>query len=171
MAGALRADALPGVVERAPLAFAADDRDVGAARDLAGGGEQRIRGHRLRLPLQLEPPLVAELDRVAHEPHRLRADQHLARLGRLLEPRRDVDGVAGRQPLLGARHDLAGIDADPAADPELREGVAHLDRGPAGAQASSSCTTGTPKTAITASPTNFSTVPPWRSTISFIRSK
>ena len=31
--------------------------------------------------------------------------------------------------------------------------------------ASSSCTTGTPNTAITASPMNFSTLPPWRSTI------
>jgi len=37
--------------------------------------------------------------------------------------------------------------------------------------ASSSCTTGTPNTAITASPMNFSTLPPCRSTISFIRSK
>ena len=37
--------------------------------------------------------------------------------------------------------------------------------------ASSSWTTGRPKTAITASPMNFSTVPPWRSTAAFIRSK
>jgi hypothetical protein len=37
--------------------------------------------------------------------------------------------------------------------------------------ASSSCTTGTPNTAITASPMNFSTEPPCRSTIAFIRSK
>jgi len=34
-------------------------------------------------------------------------------------------------------------------------------------RASSSWTAGTPKTAITASPMNFSTVPPWRSRISF----
>jgi hypothetical protein len=37
--------------------------------------------------------------------------------------------------------------------------------------ASSSCTTGTPKTAITASPMNFSTEPPCCSTIAFMRSK
>ena len=37
--------------------------------------------------------------------------------------------------------------------------------------ASSSCTAGTPKTAITASPMNFSTVPPWLSMIDFICSK
>ena len=37
--------------------------------------------------------------------------------------------------------------------------------------ASSSCAAGTPNTAITASPMNFSTVPPWPSAIAFIRSK
>ena len=37
--------------------------------------------------------------------------------------------------------------------------------------ASSSCTFGTPKTAITASPMNFSTVPPWRSSAARISSK
>ncbi len=38
-------------------------------------------------------------------------------------------------------------------------------------KASSSWTTGTPKTAITASPMNFSTVPPWRSIAARIESK
>ena len=37
--------------------------------------------------------------------------------------------------------------------------------------ASSSCAAGIPKTAMTASPMNFSTVPPCASTIAFIRSK
>jgi len=37
--------------------------------------------------------------------------------------------------------------------------------------ASSSCAIGIPKTAITASPMNFSTVPPCDSTMSFIRWK
>ena len=134
MTGALRADALPRIVERPPLALATDDRNIGAARDLAGRSDEPIGGDRLRFPLQLELSLVPELDRVAHEPHRLDADEHLSRLGRLLEPRRDVDGVPGRQPLLGARHDLAGVHADSPTDPELRKGVAHLDRRPAGAQ-------------------------------------
>ena len=39
----------------------------------------------------------------ADERERVRADQHLSRLRRLLEARRHVDRVAGRQPLLGAR--------------------------------------------------------------------
>ena len=37
--------------------------------------------------------------------------------------------------------------------------------------ASSSCSTGTPNTAITASPTNFSTVPPWASTTPLMAAK
>ena len=37
--------------------------------------------------------------------------------------------------------------------------------------ASSSCATGTPKTASTASPANFSTVPPYASMCAFARSK
>ncbi len=37
--------------------------------------------------------------------------------------------------------------------------------------ASSSCRWGTPNTAITASPMNFSTVPPWRSSTARISSK
>ena len=62
--------------------------------------------------------------------------------------------------------DLAGVDADARLDAELGQRVAHLERLRGTARrASSSCTPGTPKTAITASPMNFSTVPPWRSTI------
>ena len=54
---------------------------------------------------------------------------------RLLEPRGDVDRVAGREPLLGAGDDLAGVHADPALDAELRASAsAHLHRRPAGAQ-------------------------------------
>jgi hypothetical protein len=70
----------------------------------------------------------------AHERERRLADQHLVRRGRLLQPRRDVHRVAGREPLLGAGHDLAGVDTDPPLDPQLRERVAHLDRRAAGAQ-------------------------------------
>jgi hypothetical protein len=42
---------------------------------------------------------------------------------------------------------------------------------PTARSASSSCATGTPKTAITASPMNFSTVPPWRSSAALISSE
>ena len=68
---------------------------------------------------------------LVHERMRRLADQHLARRRRLLEPRRHVHRVPGRQPLRRARHHLAGVHADPAADPELRQRVPHLHRRPA----------------------------------------
>src|SRR5207248_5617195 len=134
MARAFRANALPRVVERPPLPLPADDRNVGAPRDLTGRREQRIRRNRFGLPLQLEPSLRPQLDGVADEADGARADQNLAWLRRLLEPRRDVDRIARGEPLLGACHDLAGVEADAAADAELRQRFAHLDRGAAGAE-------------------------------------
>ena len=69
--------------------------------------------------------------RLVHERMRRLADQHLARRRRLLEPRRHVHRVPGRQPLLRPGHHLAGVHADPAADAQLRQRVAHLHRRPA----------------------------------------
>jgi len=51
-----------------------------------------------------------DLDR-ADELDGRRSDQDLARLRRLLQPRRDVDGIARREPLLRACHHLARIHA------------------------------------------------------------
>src|SRR5207237_4534975 len=90
VAGALGANPLPRVVERATLALAADDRSVETPLRFARDREQRERGNRLGLPLQLEAPLRCELDRVAYEADGLRAQEHLARLRSLLEPRRHV---------------------------------------------------------------------------------
>ena len=59
--------------------------------------EQPERRHRLRLALELERLDRLDLDRVPHERERRLADQDLARLRRLLEPRGDVDRVAGRE--------------------------------------------------------------------------
>ena len=89
----------------------------------------------------------------------------LARRRGLLEPRGDVDRVAGDERLaLSADDDLAGVDADPCLEPVLRDRArASPTRARTARSASSSCETGMPKTAMTASPTNFSTVPPWRS--------
>ena len=80
---------------------------------------------------------------------------------RLLQPRGDVDGLAGRERrvrLVG--DDLARLDADPRLEPELVHGLE--DRGAArtARSASSSCACGMPNAAITASPANFSTMPP-----------
>ena len=80
-------------------------------------------------PLSESGSSALDLDGVAGQPHAcLLADQDLARLRRLLEPRGDVDRVTGREPLLGAGHDLAGRHADASLDAELGERVAHLDR-------------------------------------------
>jgi hypothetical protein len=54
---------------------------------------------------------------------------------------------------------------------EARERVAKLSGGPYRAQRVVLVHGGTPKTAITASPMNFSTAPPWRSITAFATSK
>ena len=64
------------------------------------------------------------VDMVVHR-HELRPT--LARLCRLLQTRRDVHRIAGRQPFRGACEHLAGVDSDPALDAELRERIPHLD--------------------------------------------
>ena len=83
-------------------------------------------GNRLGLALQLERVDRFDFRRVSDERERRLSDQHLARLRCLLQPRRDVDRIAGRQPLLGPRHHLAGRDADPSLEPELGQRVPHL---------------------------------------------
>ena len=118
---------------------------------------------------------------------RVRADQHLSRRRRPLQARSHVDGITDDL-LDGERltrgrvrdHDLAGVDADPnlqADAPSLLELIVQkVQRGPISAaartalSASSSCSAGIPKTAITASPMNFAAVPPWRSTVWLISS-
>ena len=58
--------------------------------------------------------------------------------------------------------ELARLDPDPGLEPELVHRLEHRERGRTARSASSSCVCGTPNAAITASPANFSTVPPWR---------
>ena len=67
--------------------------------------------------------------RVAHEAPRGGADQHLAWLGGLLEPRRDVDGVAGDERVAFARDHLARVDTDAGLQAELTDRGAHLPGG------------------------------------------
>jgi hypothetical protein len=88
--------------------------------------EQPERGHRLRLPLQIQRVHRLRHDRLSDEGQGRSTDHHVAWLGCLLQPRRHVDGVTGDQSLLGPRDDLARIDADPALDPELLERISHL---------------------------------------------
>ena len=133
MACGLRTHAFPCVVESAPLALTTDDRNVEATNELAARGDEHVRGYRLRLSFEVEPPLLAEVDCAPCKPGCLRADQDLAGLRSLLETRSDVDCVARGKALLGPGHDLAGVNADAATDSELGQCVAHLDRGSASA--------------------------------------
>src|SRR4051794_10402391 len=67
---------------------------------------------RRRLALEHQRRGRLTLDRVANERSRLAADQDVARLRGLLQPRGDVDSVAGDKRLALARDHFAGVDAD-----------------------------------------------------------
>jgi hypothetical protein len=93
-----------------------------------------MRDDGLGLALQAERRHLLDLDRVSRQPERRIPDQDLPRGGGLLQSCGEVDGVARREPLGCARDDLARGDADPALAAEGREGIAHLDGRPHGAQ-------------------------------------
>ena len=112
------------------------------------------------------------------------ADQELALPCRLLEPRRDVDGVAGGELLVFrpiADHHLAGVDPGSRHEPdavlageldvETVERVPHLARRPHRPESVVLVHGGDPEHGPTASPMNFSTVPPCRSSVACIVSK
>src|SRR5205814_596174 len=120
-----------GVTDQCDLALAAHEQArVRPFRRLVHRDEA-VCGDRTALSLDLEGVERLGLDRAADELERRLPDQDLVRLGGLLEPCGDVDRVAGGEPLLGAGHDLAGVDADPSLNAELREGCQHLYRRPA----------------------------------------
>ena len=87
---------------------------------------------RNRVGLALQGQRLDRLDQngILGQLQRLLADQDLPRLGGLLEPRGDVDRVAGGEALRRAGDDLAGCHADASLETELRECLAHLDRSP-----------------------------------------
>ena len=87
-----------------------------------------------RLSFQLERRDGLDLDRSPDESRRLLAEEHGAGDGGLLEARRHVDGIAGRETLLRARDDLPGIDPDASLDAELGQCREYLGRRADGAQ-------------------------------------
>ena len=117
--------------EPVALALAPDHRPLEVARTPGGGRierQQPVGGDRVRLPFHRQRHRLG-LDRVTDEARRLVAEQDLAGAGRLLEPRRHVDRVAGDERVPLAGDDLAGVDADPRLEPEPVHVVAQLDRG------------------------------------------
>ena len=126
--------------------------------------------HRLRLALGVDGSARAVLDRVRGRAVRRLADEDAVHRRGGLQARGRVDDVA-------CDHRLARCDrsrrarraprpcgrrcarrrSDSAATSRIASAARTARSG------SSSCATGAPKTAMTASPMNFSTVPPWRS--------
>ena len=128
---------------------------------------------RLRLALHLNRLQALELEHALRRPERLLRHRHAVHRRRGLQPRRRVHHITGHDPLAlprtrPERHNrLARVDPHPHLQGQGRIGLVQLaDRlhdpqpGPHRPSASSSCATGAPNTAITASPTNFSTVAP-----------
>ena len=125
----------------------------------------------MRLPLQRQRLDRLRHHRVAHESERRLADQHSP--GAAACSKRAATLTAS--PV--ASRSAVPVTTSPVLTPirprdaELGQRVAHLHGRPAGPQRVVLVRSGTPNTAITASPMNFSTVPPCDSTIPFIRSK
>ena len=119
-----------------------------------------------RLSLCINGASGAELERAACQRHGALPDADLVRLGALLQASGDVHRIAGHERAARTRRaddDLARVDADPKR--ELFAEQLRRRRFSASAECSarsewSSSAVGTPKTASTASPANFSTVPP-----------
>ena len=104
------------VVERRELLLAADERRSGSSGATAPSAhaDEPVGGNRLGLPLQAQRLDLLDLDVVADERVRERPDQDLALAGCLLEAGRDVDRIAGDEPLARGRvagDHLARVDA------------------------------------------------------------
>ena len=121
-----------GVPESPELGLATDHRRREAAGELGVCRDQPERRHRLALSLQRQRLYGLRSNSAACQRERLGADQHFPRSRGLLQSGGDIDSIAGGEPLGGSGDDLAGRDADPTVDPELGEGISHLDRGSAG---------------------------------------
>ena len=163
------------LLDQPQLAVAADERRLEALRlerpARPGDDAQRPPERRQARPC---PSARASPRPRRRSPARSRAASPRRRdragLGGRLDPRRGVDEVAGDHALaLGAERDrgLAGEHAGAGAKlaaPDLVAERGHggdqVERGPHGALGVVLGATGVPQTAITASPMNFSTVPP-----------
>src|SRR5581483_2066831 len=143
-ARAVRDDALELALEDLQLLLAPRERRRRPARDEShlARSEQPVGRDRLGLPLDLQRLDALGVDRAMDQLVRTLAEQHLAGTRGLLEPRGDVDGVAGDERLAArrvSRHDFARVDADAQRDPpselsleplvQRRQPRLHLDRG------------------------------------------
>jgi hypothetical protein len=121
---------LEGVLEQLELGVAADERRIrGPSGRPVPRADRLPRPHRPREPAEVERADVLGVDRAERQPVGRRSDQHLPRLGRLLQPRGDVDGFAGgegRVRVVG--DDLPGLDAGAGVESEIGEGFHDRER-------------------------------------------
>ena len=114
--------AFEGVLEQLELGVASQERRGEAAERAPAfdRGDRPKSGDRVPETAQLERSRRLRLDRRERQAMRGLADQDLARPRRLLEARRDVDGLARRERRVGVvDDDLARLDADPGLEAEL----------------------------------------------------
>ena len=126
----------------------------------------------LRLALQLVETRVGVRDRRLRRPPCRIADEHRVRIGCTLHAGGRVDEVARDHALpcgaeidrrLAGEHRGAGTELrHPGLAPNALTAATSSSAARTARSASSSCATGVPQTAITASPMNFSTTPPYR---------
>ena len=161
----------PRVAEPRELPVAADKAPAVATGRGLSNRQQTVCRHEIRLALQHERLHRLHRRNITRQLDRGRANQDAAGAACLFQSRCDIHGIAGRQPLGCPGDHLSGHHTGQALETQRRDGVAHLDGGTKRPQGVISWTVGTPNTAMTASPMNFSTVPPWRSTMARISSK
>ena len=138
LTGAIGDRILEGAPETLPFPLAAHERRGEVACDrqrVTEDVEEPICVDRRGLSLQLQRRERLDDDRIADEKSRLGPDENLAVGGALLEPRGDVDRVAGDERLsLSAHDDLARVDPDPCLQLVLGDRLAHLPRRADGAK-------------------------------------
>jgi hypothetical protein len=117
--GAIAYGVLERVEQAAELLLAPDHRYVEAALAgrLAVDGDQPPRGYGFAFSFHRKGLERLRYDPMPNERERVFAQEDLVRGCSLLEPRGEVDGVTGGEPLGGSSHDLARVDADPQREP------------------------------------------------------
>ena len=170
------------LLDQPQILVAADERRLrrlaahgaAAARDTPAAPARRATGS--GLPFSVSGSTGTNAIDARRRPVRALADEHGPGLGCGLQPRRGVDQVAGDQALvdraergdrLAGEHAGAGLQRQAELARRARSTRSTISSAARTARsASSSCATGVPQTAMTASPMNFSTMPPWRCTAS-----
>jgi hypothetical protein len=183
-----RHEARPPLVDRRPVGITealefpipANERAREAAD--AARPNERERTHNtsrynpLRLALRFDQRWLLELESAARRGDRALADEDRSRGGGLLQPSSDVDRITADEGASGSslpHDDLTRVDADPQLEPpldQLRQPPLHRQRSVQRPLGMILKRARRAEAAITASPANFSIVPPARSISSVITS-